>query len=162
MKGVLIVSEITMEGVEKLLSGYDKEIRKHFTEEIDKLRTETIIAFKLLSFDEILEEFISELDKFSTKEAFDYFMDHPEELSDDSYKVFRQNHKAYNYPRKIQISHKCKRIMDNVNQYHDKIKSRLTDAVYERIRKHIVQIIKETGIEWHNIIPDMTIEEWKD
>ena len=159
---MLIVSEITMEGVEKLLSGYDKEIRKHFTEEIDKLRTETIIAFALLTFDEILEEIISELDKFSTKEAFDYFMNHPEEISDDSYKLFRQNHKAYNYPMKTQISRNCKMVMNNANQCHDKNKSRLTDAVYERIRKHVIQIIKETGIEWHDIIPDMTIEEWKD
>lgn len=162
MKGVLFVSEITMEGVEKLLSGYDKEIRKHFTEEINKLRTETIIAFTLLAFDEILEEIISELDKYSTKEAWDYFTNHPNEISDDSYKLFRQNYKAYNYPGKTRISCNCKRIMNNAYQYHDKIKSRLTDVVYERIRKHIIQIIKETGIEWHDIIPDMTIEEWKD
>ena len=156
------MSNITLEGVKKLLDERDAQLKEYVDKEIESFRTEAIIAFELLNLDNFAEIIMHELDKFSTNEARDYFMNHPKELSNESYKSYRQNYKAYNFPDKNRISLNCKSIMSTANRLHDKLKTRLIDAAYERVRKHVIQIIKETGIEWHDIIPDMTMKEWKE
>lgn len=160
--GDFVMTSKMPEDIEKLLDERDAKLREYADKEIDSLRTETIVAFELFDLDKTVEIIIAELNDFSSKKAREYFMNHSEELSIDSYNSYRQNHKAYNFPRKELIGQNCKMIMSNANRLHDKAKTRLTDTAYKRVRAHVIQIIKETGIEWHDIIPDMTIEEWKD